>query len=244
MATHRASAKGAAPGLSLTPPSEEGGYSNRIDRASAKWCSARVESKPRPLKEGGYSNGHDAASTTRCRIRAMTRLRRIEDRDRIFFITFNVERGIAPLSNAERDLVLDTVQTLRRPGDFALYGYVIMPDHAHLLLRPKTVSLIRIMRDLKSRTGFALCKSRNVRGPFWQRSYFDFICRRTRDFSAKLEYIHQNPGSAGLVDQPQNWPWSSYRHYARLGDAPLVPDFIDFSGDPNELLWPAPWRPL
>jgi putative transposase len=174
----------------------------------------------------------------------MTRLRRIEDRDRIFFITFNLERGVAPLSSTERDVVLETLQTLRAPCDFSLYGYVIMPDHAHLLLRPRTVSLIRIMRDLKSRTGFAVSKERNTKGPLWQRSYFDFICRRTRDFSSKLEYIHRNPESAGLVHDAQDWPWSSYRHYAKLGDVPLKLDFIDFSGDPNELLWPAPWRPL
>jgi putative transposase len=174
----------------------------------------------------------------------MTRLRRVEDRDRIFFITFNVERGVAALSNTERDVILETLQTLRSPGDFALYGYVIMPDHAHLLLWPRTVSLIRIMRDLKSRTGFAISKMRNRKGSVWQRSYFDFICRRTRDFSLKLEYIHRNPESAKLVQSPQEWRWSSYRHYAKLGGVPIEPDFIDFSGDPDELLWPAPRRAL
>jgi putative transposase len=174
----------------------------------------------------------------------MTRLRRIEDRDRIFFITFNQKRGVAPLSNSERDVILEILQSLRGPDDFALYGYVVMPDHVHLLLWPRTISLIRIMRDLKSRTGFAISKMRKTKGPFWQPSYFDFICRRTGDFSAKLEYIHQNPVAAELVQNPQDWLWSSYRHYAKLGDVPLKPDFIDFSGDPNELLWPAPWRPL
>jgi putative transposase len=174
----------------------------------------------------------------------MTRLRRIEDRDRIFFVTFNVERGVQPLSDKERDFVLKTLGELRGPDDFALFGYVIMPDHAHLLLWPRSISLVRIMRDLKSKTGFVLAKGRHTHGPIWQRSYFDFICRRARDFGDKLEYIHQNAVAAGLVQRAQEWRWSSYRHYARLGEAPIKPDFIDFSGDPNELLWPAPWRPL
>jgi len=100
------------------------------------------------------------------------------------------------------------------------------------------------MRDLKSKTGLALSKIRNRPGPIWQRSYFDFICRRTRDFSNKLDYIHQNPKAAGLVERPEDWRWLSYRHFAKLGPVSLIPDFIDFSGDPNELLWPAPWRPL
>jgi putative transposase len=174
----------------------------------------------------------------------MTRLRRIEVRDRIFFITFNIARGVASLSESEMDVVLATLQELRGPNDLALYGYVVMPDHAHLLLHPKTVPLPKIMRDLKSKTGLALSKIRNRPGPIWQRSYFDFICRRTRDFSNKLDYIHQNPKAAGLVERPEDWRWSSYRHYAKLGAVSLIPDFIDFSGDPNELLWPAPWRPL
>jgi REP-associated tyrosine transposase len=172
----------------------------------------------------------------------VTRLRRIEDRDRIFFVTFNLERGVPALSDAEHDLVLNVLGQLRGPDDFALFGYVIMHDHVHLLLWPRSISLVRIMRDLKSKTGFALAQHRNTRGPIWQRSYFDFICRRTRDFGQKLEYIHQNPVAAGLVKHARDWRWSSYSHYAKLGKPSLVPDFIDLSGDRNELLWPAPWR--
>jgi hypothetical protein len=52
----------------------------------------------------------------------MTRLRRIEVRDRIFFITFNIARGVASLSEFEMDIVLATPQELRAPNDFALYG--------------------------------------------------------------------------------------------------------------------------
>src|SRR5271154_4468409 len=115
----------------------------------------------------------------------MTRLRRIEVRDRIFFITFNIARGVPSLSDSEMDVALATLQSLRGPDDFALYGYVVMPDHARLLLHPKTVPLPKIMRDLKSNPGLALSKIRNRPGPIWQRSYFDLNCRRTRDFSNK-----------------------------------------------------------
>ena len=174
----------------------------------------------------------------------MTRLRRIEELDRIFFVTFNVERGNQPLIPGERDLVLKTLAELRGPRDFKLFGYVVMPDHAHLLLWPRGASLVRILRDLKSKTGFAMAKSRCTPGQIWQRSYFDFICRRARDFSEKLDYIHQNPVMAGLTSSCEAWPWSSYRYYATSGEPPIPVDFIDFSGDPNELLWPAPWRPL
>jgi len=174
----------------------------------------------------------------------MTRLRRIEDVDRIFFATFNVERGVPPLFPGERDLVLKTLAELRGPRDFKLFGYVVMPDHVHLLLWPQSISLVRILRDLKSLTGFGMAKGRGRHGQIWQRSYFDFICRRARDFSEKLEYIHRNPVVAALASRCEDWQWSSYRYYAKTGEPPVRPDFIEFSGDPNELLWPAPWRPL
>jgi putative transposase len=174
----------------------------------------------------------------------MTRLRRIEDRDRIFFVTFNLARGVPHLEPNERALVLEVLDALRRPDDFLLFGYVVMPNHVHLLLLARKVSLVRILRDVKSKTGYALLRQRKHRGVIWQRSYFDFICRKTRDFSNKLEYIHQNPVTAGLVRRPDEWAWSSYRHYAGLSQLPIKVDFMDFSGDPDELLWPAPWRRL
>ncbi len=174
----------------------------------------------------------------------MTRLRRIEDRDRIFFVTFNLARGVPHLGANERTLVLEALDAVRSPDDFLLFGYVVMPDHVHLLLLPRRVSLVRILRDVKSKTGYALLRQRMRRGVIWQRSYFDFICRKARDFSNKLEYIHRNPVTAGLVQRPEEWAWSSYHHYAKLGQPPVEVDFMDFSGDPEELLWPAPWRRL
>jgi REP element-mobilizing transposase RayT len=174
----------------------------------------------------------------------MTRLRRIETVNRIFSITFNLERSAASLEPTERSIVLNTLRDLRRPNNFALYGYVIMPTHAHLLIHPKSVPLPTIMRLLKSLTAAALERTRPLDDPLWQRSYHDFICRRARDFSNKLAYIHQNPKAAGLVQNPAHWPWSSCLYYEQKLDLPVRPDAIDFNGDPNEPLWPAPWRRL
>src|SRR5215475_1458659 len=120
----------------------------------------------------------------------MTRLRRIETLNRIFFVTFNLDRKANPLTPTERSILLQVLQTLRAPHNFALYAYVVMPDHAHLLLHPKSTPLPTIMRLLKSETAAALEKFRALIAPLWHRSYHDFICRRARDFSNKLEYIH------------------------------------------------------
>ena len=48
---------------------------------------------------------------------------------------------------------------------------------------------------------------------FWQRRYFDFNVWTAEKVKEKLRYIHRNPVKRGLVAEPEDWPWSSFRHY-------------------------------
>jgi REP-associated tyrosine transposase len=172
----------------------------------------------------------------------MSRLRRIEARDRFFFVTSNLGRGVTPLMPAERNLLLTILSEQRNRGDFFLFGYVLMPSHVHLLFSPHAKDLTRIIRDFKSRTGYEIAQARGVRGPVWQERYFDNFIRRVRDFWEKLEYIHRNPVEAGLVSRPEDWQSSSYRHYIQKGEPPIVPDKIELPAEECQFLWPAPWR--
>jgi putative transposase len=172
----------------------------------------------------------------------MTRLRRIEDRDRIFFVTTNLARKVTPLIPEERELILTAIERQKLRGDFLLFGYVVMPTHVHLLFSPQNQNLIRIMRDMKSKTGYAIAQRRNVAGSVWQERYFDTIIRRVRNFWEKLEYIHRNPVEASLVENPEAWRWSSYRHYTKKGEGPIALDPAEFPSNGDHFLWPAPWR--
>ena len=51
-------------------------------------------------------------------------------------------------------------------------------------------------------------------GSFWQKRYYDRNVRDAREFSIKLRYLHRNPVKRGLVIDPTEWKWSSFRHYA------------------------------
>ncbi len=143
---------------------------------------------------------------------------------------------------AERDLVLEHLALLHDTGAFWLFGYVVMPEHIQLLIAPRQAALTRLVRDLKSRCGFALAQGRGRRGPIWQERYFDHILRRVRDFWQKLDYIHQNPVAAGLVKRAEDWAWSSYGFYAKVGSVRICPDPVELPADSNVPLWPAPWR--
>lgn len=169
----------------------------------------------------------------------MSRLRRIEKLDRIFFVTTNVAKGQEPLSPAERDLVLAIIGEQRRMGSFWLFGYVIMPDHLHLLLSPCGHDLPMLMRNIKSLSGFRVLQTRGCSGPLWQARYFDNIIRHVKNFWEKVEYIHCNPVKAGLAPDDGEWPWSSYRAWQPGSNCDVPVDPIDLPSGREALLWPA-----
>jgi putative transposase len=140
------------------------------------------------------------------------------------------------------DMLLEILETVRRGLDILLLGYVIMPDHCHLLFKARRESVSHVMHQWKFKSGYAVQRFRNHSGTFWQARFFDFICRRVRDVSDKLYYIHQNPVAQNLVPHPEEWKWSSAAFYLKQGQSPIKPDLVDFPGDPDELLWPAPNR--
>jgi hypothetical protein len=49
---------------------------------------------------------------------------------------------------------------------------------------------------------------------FWQKRYYDFNIRDHSQFVEKLRYIRRNPVKAELCERPEDWEWSSFRHYA------------------------------
>jgi putative transposase len=86
-----------------------------------------------------------------------------------------------------------------------------MPEHVHLLMsEPKRQRLEDTMRVFKGET------SKRLKGDltqFWQRRYHDFNVFTDDKFTEKLRYAHRNPVSRELVERPEDWPWSSYRHW-------------------------------
>jgi putative transposase len=93
-----------------------------------------------------------------------------------------------------------------------LYGYVVMPEHVHLLVsEPERETLARAMQSLKQSVARTLAL--RAKDPFWQARYYDFNVWSEKKFVEKLRYIHRNPVARGLVKRPEDWLWSSFRHY-------------------------------
>ena len=120
---------------------------------------------------------------------------------------------------------------MRSKFGFRLIGYVIMPDHVHLLFsEPKKDNLSRVLQVLKQRVSRRMRgkKRRGTKGQlslnfddtmaadrrFWQRRFFDFNVWSNAKRKEKLHYMHANPVKERLVRHPKDWPWSSFSFYA------------------------------
>ncbi len=160
-------------------------------------------------------------------LRSMTRLRRLVASDKIFFLTTNLQRGLVPFTPIERELLCHTMAAVRRRRQFQLAGFVVMPDHLHLLVRPvpgEPISLL--MQGLKYASGRRINVGRRSRGMLWQKGFFDRFMRTPQEFYETLDYIHQNPVRKGIAERAEDWRWSSASAYA--GVECIIPvDFID-----------------
>jgi putative transposase len=87
-----------------------------------------------------------------------------------------------------------------------------MPEHVHLLMsEPRHATLADALKSLKQGVSRRLIGDREH---FWQKRYYDLNIRDGHQFVEKLRYIHGNPVKRGLCHSPEQWAWSSFRHYA------------------------------
>jgi putative DNA methylase len=92
---------------------------------------------------------------------------------------------------------------------YGLAAWVVMPNHVHVLLEPKT-PLSKILRWLKGSTAQKANQILHRTGKaFWQDESFDHWVRNDREFNRIVRYIEHNPVTAGFVESPADWPWSS-----------------------------------
>jgi len=148
-----------------------------------------------------------------------TGLNRYQQTGDLHFITFSCTRKRNILGSPEaRDTFLQILEETRIKHNFHILGYVVMPNHVHLLLtEPETTKLSIAIQVLKQR--FSRTRTED---DIWEPRYYDFNVHTERKRVEKLRYIHRNPVTRNLVPEPQLWPWSSYRAYAHNERGPVL----------------------
>jgi putative transposase len=141
-------------------------------------------------------------------------LKRYQQARCLHFVTFSCYHRAPFLGTpAARDLFEDTLERTRRWYGFYICGYVVMPEHVHLLVsEPERGQLCIAIQMLKQNVGRSLPR-RVADQPFWQTRYYDFNVWSEEKRIEKLRYIHRNPVKRGLVERPEDWLWGSFRHY-------------------------------
>ena len=159
-------------------------------------------------------------------------LQRFYGRDDLHFVTFSCYRRRPFLGTARaRDTFVKTLDKVRSKKNFLLFGFVVMPEHVHLLIsEPPGSNPSKILQVFKQQVSRALRAKRKrssarqlslkfadarEENHFWQRRFYDFNVWSEKKFWEKLEYMHDNPVKRALVVHPKDWPWSSWSHYAK-----------------------------
>jgi putative transposase len=127
------------------------------------------------------------------------------------FVTFSCYRRLPYLGTASSCALFEhSLEAMRLRYRFVVAGYVVMPEHVHLLVgEPAKVLLSKAIQALKLSVSV-----QSRQRPFWQARYYNFNVHNEKKRVEKLRYMHRNPVKRGLAARPDDWPWSSFRHYA------------------------------
>jgi putative transposase len=125
--------------------------------------------------------------------------------------------------------LIEAVGRASKKHDFAVLSYVIMPEHAHLLILPRKqdYDIAGILKSIKQSVAkkakqflelndsewlerLTAKKGDRKVFRFWQSGPgYDRNIRDDDELLEKIKYIHENPVKRGLVDRPEEWEWSS-----------------------------------
>ena len=149
-----------------------------------------------------------------------------------FFLTFVSHKRRRFLKDSlALECLQDAYQVTVRRRRFLLRAYCVLPDHIHVL-----VTLPRGDDDFPTRcSAFKgaftraylraggeegqrnVSRYRSGEAAVWQRRYWEHAIRNQRDFERHFDYIHFNPVKHGLVREPGEWEWSTFRRYTLRG---------------------------
>ena len=102
------------------------------------------------------------------------------------------------------------IDTLRHYGESAylVHEFVVMPDHFHILLTPKT-SVEKAVQFIKGGFSYRAKKELGSNMEVWQKGFSDHRIRDAGDYLRHVDYIRQNPVRKKLCERPEEYPYSS-----------------------------------
>jgi len=167
---------------------------------------------------------------------------KFRDQDRLYFVSFAVVNWIDLfIRNEYKQIILDSWKHCQTHKGLEIYGWCIMSSHIHMIIGTNGDKLENIMRDMKKHTSIELRKaieqhpgesrrewmlwmmeragkknSQNSDFQLWQQDNHPIELFDDKILHQKLDYIHNNPVEAGIVENPEDYLYSSARDYYGL----------------------------
>ena len=159
----------------------------------------------------------------------------IKNQEGQYFITCTVNQWIDVFTrDLYREIVLDSIRYCQQNKGLEVYAWVLMSNHIHMIVGSNENKLSDIIRDFKKFTAtkiveailnnthesrkrwllWLLVKEQEI--SFWQKGYHGEEIYSIAFFETKLNYIHQNPVRAGLVEREEEYVYSSCGDYYGL----------------------------
>jgi putative transposase len=144
-----------------------------------------------------------------------------------YFFTVNLRDRGSGLLVTQIDALRQAVRDVHRQLPFRIDAWVVLPDHMHCLwtLPQGDTDFPDRWRRIKAAFSKSMPHTEEVsparlrkgeRG-LWQRGYWEHTIRDDRDYAAHMDYIHFNPVKHGFVQDPSNWPYSSFHRCVAAG---------------------------
>jgi putative transposase len=140
----------------------------------------------------------------------LKRLERVFSEIPVFFIT-TCTHGRKPVlaQSGVVDILRDEWRSALNRYGWKVGSFVVMPDHLHFfcLATGKAKPLKDFMCHWKEWTAKRVAREWGLEIPLWQAEFFDHVLRKEEFYVKKAEYMRLNPVRAGLVENPEDWPW-------------------------------------
>lgn len=151
----------------------------------------------------------------------MTRPLRIEFPGAIYHVTSRGDRR-EPIfdDDADRELLLAIVARTLERCDAQMLAYCLMGNHYHFVLHTRRANLSALMQQLNGIYTQAYNRRHGKSGHLFQGRFKAILVDRDSYLLEVCRYVELNPVRAGLVEQPGDWPWSSYRAHCLEGESP------------------------
>jgi REP element-mobilizing transposase RayT len=166
---------------------------------------------------------------------------KIRDQYALHYLTFQVVYWIDIFSRQSyRDIILESLRFCRKEKELKVHGYVIMSNHVHCILSSEKTDLSTLVKEFKVYTSKQIIKTikeepesrrewllfmferaakkhkRNEKYQFWTHENQPKELITNEFMQQKLNYIHENPVRAGIVENAEDYLYSSARNYAGM----------------------------